>query len=165
MLDLLRRSIRRFRRPTTKRPGPDPAPSRGSISLQEFNTAQGTPLEVVLGIDALSVTNPFLPTAIPSELEMQLWIKAYLQECPEMFDEGTLDYLGPYLRSQEQLWLRASEVAEHDALTTAHRLRSVNDGHLQVAVSRLDDLQGERGRLAHEIDELTSWLDPERTTT
>lgn len=83
-----------------------------TLTADQFNAASSGVLEELRAIDTLSPAGPVLPTWIPTEVEMQLWIKAYLQDCPEMFDEGTLDFLTPYLRSQEQLWLRASAVAE-----------------------------------------------------
>lgn len=138
-----------------------PHPASDTLSLHAFNARSGQPLEEMLGVDGLTPTDPHLPTGIPSELEMQLWITAYLDNCQAMFDEGTLDYLGPYLRSQEQLWLRASHVAEHGALTAAHRIRSVNDGHLESARTRLAQLQHRRAELALTIAGLNAQLDPE----
>lgn len=132
-----------------------------TLTAQQFNAASSGVLEELHAIDTLTPSGPVLPTWIPTEVEMQLWIKAYLQDCPEMFDEGTLDFLAPYLRSQEQLWLRASAVAENAALTSAHRIRSVNDGHLQVARARLAQLSEIETYLAHAISHLNGRLNPE----
>lgn len=154
--DLLRRIFR------------DPKPHTGpasvqqqSLTLHEFNSVQATPLEEMLGVDGLTPACPHLPTAIPGELEMQLWISGYLQQCPEMFDEGTLDFFGPYLRAQEQLWMRASEVAERSAQNMAHRIRSANAEHLQVARTRLAQLEQERSDTARSLAELQTRLHPE----
>ena len=141
------------------------ASTASSIPLHEFNAQKGEPLEQIFGVDSLTPSDPQLPTWIPGELEMQLWITAYLDACPTMFDEGTLDYLGPYLRSQEELWLRASHIAEHGALTTAHRIRSVNEGHLLSAHERLNQLKHRRAELALKIVGLNARLDPEGLAT
>ncbi|AXH95465.1 hypothetical protein [Ornithinimicrobium avium] len=138
-----------------------PESSDRSLSLREFNIAHAAPLEEMLGVDGLTPVDPHLPTQIPGELEMQLWISAYLQQCPDMFDEGTLDFLSPYLRAQEQLWTRASEVAERSAQTAAHRIRSANDEHLQIAKTRLAQLEVVRADTIRLLAQLNATLNPE----
>lgn len=156
---MLRDLLRRLFGASTPQQTPSSA-QQPSLTLHEFNVAHGAPLEEMLSVDALTPVDPHLPTAIPGELEMQLWISGYLQQCPEMFDEGTLDFFGPYLRAQEQLWTRASEVAERVAQNMAHRIRSANEEHLQVARVRLAQLEQDRADTARSLAELQTRLHP-----
>lgn len=129
-----------------------------TITLADYNSEHTGPLESLMGIDALSPPDPHLPTTIPSEIDMQLWIKAYLDGCRDMFDEGTLNYLDVYLTEQEGLWRQASHLQEHTALTTAHRLRGANAGHLREAQERQAVITARRAHLEQEITTLRDRL-------
>lgn len=161
---MLRERLRRLFRPR-RTATPSVPTAEPELTLHTFNASQETPLEEMLGVDGLTPVNPHLPTAIPGELEMQLWIASYLESCPDMFDEGTLHFLHPYLTAQQQLWVRASETAERSAITAAHRIRAANAEHLMTVRTRLAQLEHDRAFLARHLSDLDARLAPERSAT